>query len=404
MLLPLLIPFRVKNPPKHFPVATVTIIGLNVLVFALTSHGCLVVRKEVVDGYALRWGLSPLYTIFTSMFLHIDILHLAGNMLYLWIFGPAVEDRLRVPGFLGLYLLTGFAADVAHATLGAVSGATVPLLGASGCIMGILGAYWYLFSWSTVCVFYFFWILFRVWYGVVEVAALWVIGIYFLMDLANGIFGRLADVAGGVANFAHVGGVVAGAVIVWALRFKRDTSEVSQVRAIQADVKRLESLTLKEMRPLILASPDDDDLVSTFANKALDEGSAEDIQLALQANMRGLLLHCPQVVSHYIAVLKGSPDAFSPADILLVGRWCESNDRPDHALAIYAEIESRHAESRELEMALFRSAHIYWTLRNDPRSALSKLEALFSRFPAGMTLFEAEDLRDDILRKMQQAA
>lgn len=400
----MLLPYKVKNPPKHFPVATVTIIAANVLVFALTSHGCLVVRKEIVDGYALRWGLSPLYTVFSSMFLHVDIFHLAGNMLFLWIFGPAVEDRMRIPGYVGLYLMTGFAAAFAHATLGAVSGATVPLLGASGCIMGILGAYWYLFAWSTVCVFYFFWLLFRIYCGVFEIAAIWVIGFYFAMDLANGIFGRMANVSGGVANFAHVGGVVAGAVTVWALGLKRDTSEVSKVRAIHADVKKLESLTLEEMRPLALASQEDDDILFHFARKAMEEGSAKDIELALKANTRGVLLHCPQVASHYIAILKGPLDTFSPADILLVGRWCESNNRPDQALAIYTMIESQHPDAKELEMALFRSAYIYWMTRNDDRTALAKLQMLLSKFPAGMTLFEAEDLRDDIMKRTERAA
>lgn len=399
----MILPFKVKNPPKRFPVATVTIIGLNVLAFALTSHYCLIIRREVVDGYALRWGLSPLYTVFTSMFLHMGIFHLAGNMLFLWIFGPAVEDRMRIPGFVGLYFLTGFAADIAQATLGAASGVTIPSLGASGCIMGILGAYWYLFSWSTVCVFYFFWII-KVYYGVIEVAALWVIGAYFLLDLWGGIFGRVMNVTGGVANFAHVGGALAGATVVWALKLKRDTSEVSKVRAIHADVKKLDALTLDEMRPLALACQDDGDVLFEFARKAMDDDSVRDVELALKADMRGVLLHCPQVASHYITAMRGPLDAFSPADILLVGRWCESNNRPDSALAIYNVMETQHESSKELEMALFRSANIYWMARNDSRSALAKLEALLTRFPAGMTLFEAEDLRDDIQRRTQQAA
>jgi membrane associated rhomboid family serine protease len=194
----------------------------------------LVVKREVVEAYGLRWGLSPLYTIITSTFLHGGILHLAGNMLYLWIFGPAVEDRLGVKLYLCLYFLAGFAGDVAQGALasaGAIA-AAVPLIGASACIMGVLGAYWYLYAWSPVCIFY--WVS-LIWRGTFEVAAVWVIGFYFLMDLANGFVGRYAGQVGGVANFAHVGGVLAGLMLVWALGIKRDSDQVSRVKAIQAE-------------------------------------------------------------------------------------------------------------------------------------------------------------------------
>lgn len=135
-----ILPYRVKNPPKHFPIATVTLMAINILVFAATSYRFLEIRPEMLQQYALRWGVTSSITILTSTFLHADIFHLGGNMLFLWVFGPAVEDRLRIPGYLGLYVLTGFAGSVAHVMLGSVSGAPIPTLGASGCIMGVLGA------------------------------------------------------------------------------------------------------------------------------------------------------------------------------------------------------------------------------------------------------------------------
>lgn len=392
------IPYKVKNPPKHFPVVTVSIIALNALVFALTSHSCLIIRLDVVKEYALQWGASPLYTLLTSLFLHIDIFHLAGNMLFLWIFGPAVEDRLRTGGYIGMYLLCGLAAHVAQAALSSAAGVSVPNLGASGAIMGVLGAYWYLFSWSPVCVAYFFWIFFKIWYGVFEIAAIWVIGFYFVMDLWSGIFGRLTNAHGGVANFAHVGGALMGLVIVWALRLKRDTAEVSKSRAIQAEVKNADSLTLEEMRPLFLANLDDEELALKFARKAMDNASVNDIALVLKQNLRAVLLHCPEVASHYVVVLRGPLDLFSPGDLILLGRWSESNGRPDQALAVYGIIESQYPDSKELEMALFRSAFIFWKTRGDARTALAKLDTLLTRFPAGMTLFDAEDLRNAITR------
>lgn len=394
----MLLPYKVKNPPERFPVATVALIAANTLVFLFTSHSFLVVQREVVRHYALTWGVSPGYTMLTALFLHGSIFHLAGNMLFLWVFGPAVEDRLHIPGYLGLYLLTGFAGNVAETAIGTagVAGAQLPILGASGCIMGVLGAYWYLFSWSPVCMFYWLGIL---WRGKFELAAIWVIGGYFLLDLAEGFLGRCTGACGGVANFAHVGGAFVGALLVGSLGLKRDSGEVSRVKAAQAEVKDINLLSCAEMWALVEHSPDDDQLLIEYTRKALRDGTADDVKRALVKDARTVIARCPEAALKCLLTSDAGSITLTPGDLIQVGRWCESQTRTESALLIFRKVESDFPNSPEAEHALLRAARVEWMFLRDVPAALKLLETLLTRFPAGRFMFEAEDLKEEILRQ-----
>lgn len=393
----MILPYKVKNPPKHFPTATVALIAINVLVFALTSHKFLMARREIVDAYALTLGVSPGWTVFTSVFLHGDIFHLTGNMLFLWVFGPAVEDRMRVPGYLGLYMLSGFAGHVAQVALGAAGaiGASIPTLGASGCIMGVLGAYWYMYSWSPVCMFYWIGLL---WRGTFELAAIWVIGAYFVLDLTNGFIGRSLGSAGGVANFAHVGGAFVGALLVWSLGYKRDSGEVSKVKAVQAELKDPNLLSCEEMWKLVEGSPDDEELFVSYALKAARDGGPDDVRRAISMNGRAMVTNCPEAATRFLLTTPGVGGVFGPGEMVYLGKWCEQSQRSDQALTVYERMLTEHPDAPEVEQALYRVAWIQWNSLRDPRAALEKLRVLLERFPAGRLMFEAEDLRDEILR------
>ena len=145
---------------------------------------------------------SPLFTIFSSMFLHGGFFHIAGNMLYLWIFGNNVEDTLGHGRFTLFYLASGAAAAATQTIVGPDS--HVPMIGASGAISGVLGAYFLLFphaSVLTLIIFGFFW-------RIVRIPALLVLGFWMVVQILNGLgsFGA----GGGVAWFAHIGGFFAG--------------------------------------------------------------------------------------------------------------------------------------------------------------------------------------------------
>ncbi len=399
----MIIPYKVKNPPKGFPYATVSLIGLNILVYLFTSHSFLIIRPEIIDAYAMQWGVSPFYTFITSLFLHGSLSHLLGNMLFLWIFGPAVEDRLRVPMYLFLYFLAGMSGHVGQAALG-VAGAYsvhVPSLGASGCIMGVLGAYWYLFAWSPVCLFY--WIG-LIWRGTFEVAAIWVIGSYFVMDLINGFLGRAFHASGGVANFAHVGGALVGALLVWSLHYKRDSDKESKVKAVQADVKKFELLSCAELNQLVALNPEDNDVLVHFARKAADYGSADDMKYALQVNAQVVTRECPLEVLKYLVEQNGSTESLDAGDLIYLGARGESAGRTEQALACYHLVETKYPDSPDLEMAWFRTAALLWRQQSNPQAALSKINSLLEKYPNGRLLFQAEDMRTDIQREISQAA
>jgi len=196
------------------PLVTYALIALNVLFFfvELASGDAFIVKWAFVPSRFLANPFGGLLTLFTCMFMHAGWLHLAGNMLYLWIFGDNVEDRFGHVKFIIFYLLCGLAATFAQ--LAFSIGSNVPNLGASGAIAGILGAYILMFPKGKV----------RVLQGqqVIQVPALLAIGIWIVLQFFSGI-GSIAGSAqtGGVAYMAHIGGFVAGLVLTFLFRGTR---------------------------------------------------------------------------------------------------------------------------------------------------------------------------------------
>jgi membrane associated rhomboid family serine protease len=213
-----MIPLRDDNPRRTFPFITYTLIALNVLAFvwelslgpqldeALFRSAFIPARYWIAGN----WGFD-LFTIVFSMFLHGGLMHIGSNMLYLWIFGDNIEDRLGHGRYLLFYLLCGFAATMAHAVFSASS--KIPAIGASGAIAGVLGAYLLLYPHARVMTLIpiFFFITVR------ELPAILILGLWFVLQLFSGV-GSLgvpdAQDLGGVAYFAHIGGFVAGMLFI----------------------------------------------------------------------------------------------------------------------------------------------------------------------------------------------
>jgi membrane associated rhomboid family serine protease len=214
-----MIPLRDNIPSTRRPYVGYTIIGLNVLVFLLeVSTGPHL--QEVINtlGFipgrflgALGHGELTLAVIpmFTSMFMHAGWLHLIGNMWTLHIFGDNVEDVLGPGLFLVFYLVCGVAALVPHVVFDA--GSTIPLVGASGAIAGVMGAYFSLFPGARVLTLVPIFIIFTV----IEVPAYIFLGLWFVLQFFQGAFSIMGPAArGGVAWWAHVGGFLAGVVLI----------------------------------------------------------------------------------------------------------------------------------------------------------------------------------------------
>lgn len=152
--------------------------------------------------------VHPLLTIFSAMFMHGGIFHLAGNMLYLWIFGNNIEDRLGHLRFIVFYIFCGIISAYAHVLT--ESHSTIPMIGASGAVSGILGAYVFLFPHARVHTLIFLGFFVQV----IRIPALIVIGFWAIIQLINGLLSKGLWGEGGVAWFAHIGGFLIGLITI----------------------------------------------------------------------------------------------------------------------------------------------------------------------------------------------
>jgi membrane associated rhomboid family serine protease len=212
-----MIPLKDDNPTGLFPLITIGLIAANVLVYIYQ----LTLPPLQLEALIFRYGAIPynlthplakdlLYvtalpstlTVFSSMFLHGGFLHLASNMLYLWIFGDNIEDYLGHLRFFLFYLVSGLFAALFH-TLADVN-ATIPVIGASGAIAGILGAYLVLFPRANVSTLFLFIIIIRI----IKIPAVLILGLWFLIQLLG------AGSGGSIAWFAHIGGFLAGMILI----------------------------------------------------------------------------------------------------------------------------------------------------------------------------------------------
>lgn len=226
-----MIPIKDYNPTRNFPLVTVILIVLNVLAFIqdrLTGHyepmlvetarGMTQV-EHFVGGLTARFALVPArlasdptgswVSVFTSMFLHGNWLHIGSNMLFLWIFGNNIEDAMGKARFIVFYLCCGLAA--AAAQFASAPASTVPMIGASGAVAGVMGAYLILYPHARILtllpIFFFF--------TFIEVPAYIIIGYWALLQFISANWLDAGTARGGIAYFAHIGGFVAGVALLF---------------------------------------------------------------------------------------------------------------------------------------------------------------------------------------------
>ncbi len=222
-----MIPLRDENPSRSFPFITHLLILINCAVFIYQTF----FLPGSVQAFIYKFGFIPYelvylrsvgpsgwvpapLTIITAMFLHGGWLHILSNMLFLWIFGDNVEDRLGHGRFLLFYLLCGIGAAGLHGLLHISS--QVPSIGASGAIAGVLAAYMVLFPKARVKTL----IIIVVFVRIVRLPAIVLLGYWFLIQVASGYAEMQRGISGGVAWFAHIGGFLAGFSCLYLLRKK----------------------------------------------------------------------------------------------------------------------------------------------------------------------------------------
>ena len=230
-----MLPLHDDNPTQITPYVTIALIATCTLVFfwqlslgpysqqAVVSLGF--IPATLFDGKSLPPNLEIIpawMTIFTSMFMHGGWMHIIGNMLYLWIFGNNVEDSMGHTRFIGFYLLCGIIAVVSHSLPDSAS--TTPLIGASGALAGVLGAYILLYPHARVLVA----IPLGFFIHTMRLPAGLVLGFWFILQIFSSAFA--GDQAGGVAWGAHIGGFIAGMALIPLFKYKTVKLFSSEIR------------------------------------------------------------------------------------------------------------------------------------------------------------------------------
>lgn len=209
-------PIKDENPTKTRPILTISLILINSSIFLITFFSGSF--YQVIDDFGMKpaevFAGRELHTLVTSMFLHGGWLHIIGNMWYLWIFGDNIEDICGRTKFLALYFASGIIASLAHALSGPSS--MIPTIGASGAISGVLGAYIVLYPRAKVHTL----IIAGYFLPVVMIPAIAFLGFWFLLQVLSVSFLTVAGAPSGVAYLAHIGGFIAGAILIWPLRRK----------------------------------------------------------------------------------------------------------------------------------------------------------------------------------------
>jgi membrane associated rhomboid family serine protease len=212
-----MIPLKDINPTRTFPFVNVMLISANVLVFlyqvTLSPHAAqaFMLANATIPARipAFLAGRAPasvaLFPLFSSMFLHGGLMHLLGNMLFLYIFGDNVEDAFGHIGYLFFYILCGIGSGLIHVMFN--WGSAIPALGASGAISGVMGAYAVMFPSHRILTFFYIFLI--------PVPAILILGYWFVLQFVAGITGLGMAATGGVAWWAHIGGFLMGVVIAW---------------------------------------------------------------------------------------------------------------------------------------------------------------------------------------------
>jgi len=219
-----LFPIKDENPPSRLPVLNLILIIANVAIFFTLylfggNYYEIILKYGLIPGDFVNGHFERFYTFFTSMFLHGNFLHLFGNMVYLYIFGDNVEDALGSGRYLIFYLICGIAAGITHIlSLTNPNEYSIPTIGASGAISGVLGAYLVLYPRARIIT-----LVFYGWIFLTAVPAIFFLGFWFLMQWLYAVY----NIGGGIAYWAHIGGFIAGMALAPIFRKERKIDTTS---------------------------------------------------------------------------------------------------------------------------------------------------------------------------------
>ncbi|MDX1932256.1 MAG: rhomboid family intramembrane serine protease [Capsulimonadales bacterium] len=394
----LFLPYRAKNPPERVPWVTWGLILLNTLIFALTCDAFLTVRKEIVEQFAVTHNQLTFGRMLTAIFLHGNLLHVAGNMLFLWIFGSSVEGRVGHGKYLLLYLVSGYAGGFLQDVITGLLSPDTPSLGASGAVMGMAGAYLYLFPHSTICIL-FSWGYWTRWdIGTIHWPAWGVIALYLGLDVLNGLAFLGAD---GVAHFAHIGGAVAGFLGVLAMRAPRDSNEYSEAQEMRDDFGNdYDALPLAHLETLIEGPASRPEMALAYVRKAARDYAHDPARMA---GTVGILQRYAVPLSEkadpvlLTQALLSIPETAGPLPGMLLLRLSAVLERTGNfglAIPLLQRLYRQDTTNPDAELALLRLARISEG-HPDKTQAIAQYREILRLYPNGRRSLE---VRDALLR------
>lgn len=373
------LPYRI-NRIFGTPWVTISLIVVNAIVFA----GTIANIEQVAMAAGFRPDVTALYTWFTHLFLHGDIGHIGWNMYYLWLFGSVVEDAVGRWRFLALYLAGGLAAALTHTAitvLFAPWAADIPLVGASGAIAAVMGIFAVRLYRFKLSIWYF--IFFRV--GTFALPSLVAIGLWLGRELVFG-FPALLGVTSGVANWAHIGGLLFGAAMAAGFGLVREAgteglAEDARTRALYGD----HHAAVDAYRKLAAEQPDNPEWLLQKARELLRAGRADQLTVAADVT-RGLKLLVArglrsEAADAYVEFRSlGVEPALDRPTVQALASTCESAGQLEAAAYLYYELANGHPGTREGERSYFRLAHVYLAQGRD-EMARQAWEAFLRSYP-----------------------
>lgn len=394
----MLLPFKSKNPPESFPIVTIVLIVINVIVYAFTTEYGLFIKESVLDQWAFKSSDFPSITMVTAMFLHVDPFHLLGNMFFLYLFGFAVEGRMRSIKFIALYFAAGLCGDLLHHFLVGINDPDVPGLGASGAIMGVLGAAMYIFPHAKIKMFYWFWMF----VGVAE-WSLWAVGCYYL---AFDFLFALIGLDTGVANLAHLGGAAGGFLVAFLMRVKRDDAYASDAKASLSDFGNMYALRPYEVQQIALTDPTNSDAALAWLWTSVNAGGRAPTEECLAHFEK----HLPKLVrtggvrelAMVLGEYGGKAGRFHPRYALDVGLRAEREAEPQAAMRLLeAAVMNPHVSGNDKETATFQLAMLHETWFQNYGAAAHLYQRVMTEF-AGSPLADQAAIRHKIVAPMAQ--
>jgi len=387
-LVPQFLPLRIDRRFVGTPWVTITLIGANVSIYAVTAFN--------VQQIAAYLGFTPtvhgLYTWFTYMFLHGDVFHIFFNMLFLWLFGSVLEDAIGKVRYTVVYFAGGLAAALTHLIVTAIfvpDEVSIPLIGASGAIAAVIGLVAIRLHGNRLSVGY-LWsgLLFvgkKPW-GIVRIPALVGVALYFAEQLGRGLIALQGG--DGVAYWAHVGGLVLGAVLGLTWGSVRDASRdylaeeatgLLMSGAVRDAASKFDELAHQD--------PDNPDWLLHKVHAAVLTPGADLVELAADLDQAVALLYRNERRSEIVGVFRQLAHGrnarlpLGPHTLQIVGSMAESVRDFDVADTAYREVITLHPQSKEAERALFRLAHVFLH-RGMPVEARQTYSVFTQRYPS----------------------